>query len=517
MAVVPAASPGNRSSPAGAVTVMRTERIVRITVLRFIALRIAPAVAGVVLALAHDGWAEVPAADPDPAELVRGVRDGQNAIHLFDALHIRVQMTARTTPRWREHFKATTGKEAPAEVNGSGELAFDATRFRSRSNGDDEVLRLDVWDGQSRKEFWKKNQDAGIPYRLGTFSHGFLDLRCLYWLQVGSRQFWWSQLPGKIPRAQRPNDYVLVGQEEFHGEPCYRIDEAAENRRLYIGLKDKRLVGIVTLFAPAAGEQAAERSNEAYFRDYREAAPGFWVPGKMEADRFRRSKDETFLAIHGETTLVELDVNPTLSDDLFDIDIPTGAAVVDSRLGPGLEYKSQPEFSDAEWAAICAPWAKELEEARRDRVLRAVRVGQTAPDFPRGEWIGGSPMPLADLRGKVVILEFVDQECGACTNDVPALVELHRQRDELGIVVIAIHTAGASREAVERYVEQTGMEYPLLIDELDRKDGSGRLDDWFGVRSWPSSVVIDRQGDVAAGGRLSEVLFKARQLAKVRP
>ncbi|WP_405919834.1 NHL domain-containing thioredoxin family protein [Streptomyces longwoodensis] len=130
------------------------------------------------------------------------------------------------------------------------------------------------------------------------------------------------------------------------------------------------------------------------------------------------------------------------------------------------------------------------------RAPRRVRV--RAPELVgKGGWLntGGRPYTLADLRGRVVVLDFWTFCCINCLHVLDELRGLEeRHRDTL--VVVGVHSPkfvheaehGAVVDAVERY----GVAHPVLDDP--------ELATWkqYAVRAWPTLVVIDPEGYVVA-------------------
>ncbi len=129
-----------------------------------------------------------------------------------------------------------------------------------------------------------------------------------------------------------------------------------------------------------------------------------------------------------------------------------------------------------------------------------------APDFPPGaEWLNTDrPLQMSDLRGKVVLLDFWTFCCINCMHLLPDLKKLeHKYPDEL--VVVGVHSAkfpaervtGNLRQAVLRYE----IEHPVVNDP--------RMGMWrqYGVRAWPTVVLIDPQGKVI-GGHSGEGIYE---------
>ncbi|MFI0998529.1 NHL domain-containing thioredoxin family protein [Streptomyces galbus] len=137
-----------------------------------------------------------------------------------------------------------------------------------------------------------------------------------------------------------------------------------------------------------------------------------------------------------------------------------------------------------------------MSDSPARRAPRRVRV--RAPELVgRGGWLntGGRSYRLADLRGRVVVLDFWTFCCINCLHVIDELRELEeRHRDTL--VVVGVHSPkfvheadhGAVVDAVERY----GVAHPVLDDP--------ELATWkqYAVRAWPTLVVIDPEGYVVA-------------------
>jgi thiol-disulfide isomerase/thioredoxin len=121
-----------------------------------------------------------------------------------------------------------------------------------------------------------------------------------------------------------------------------------------------------------------------------------------------------------------------------------------------------------------------------------------APDFPAAlEWLNTAhPLSLADLRGKIVLLDFWTYCCINCMHIIPDLKKLEAKYAK-ELVVIGVHSAKFQneketaniREAVQRYE----IEHPVANDKdfLIWKS--------YGARAWPTLVLINPNGKVIGG------------------
>ncbi|MFE2420351.1 NHL domain-containing thioredoxin family protein [Streptomyces hokutonensis] len=115
----------------------------------------------------------------------------------------------------------------------------------------------------------------------------------------------------------------------------------------------------------------------------------------------------------------------------------------------------------------------------------------------KGGWLntGGKEYTLADLRGRIVILDFWTFCCINCLHVLDELRELEEKHRDT-VVIIGVHSPKfvheAEHQAVVDAVERYGVEHPVLDDP--------ELATWkqYAVRAWPTLVVIDPEGYVVA-------------------
>ncbi|WP_354700310.1 Thiol-disulfide oxidoreductase ResA [Paraconexibacter sp. AEG42_29] len=125
--------------------------------------------------------------------------------------------------------------------------------------------------------------------------------------------------------------------------------------------------------------------------------------------------------------------------------------------------------------------------------MDAARV--RAPELAgAGEWIGTDALSLADLRGKLVLLDFWTTGCVNCQHVAEELRALERRYAEV-LIVIGVHSPKFPHErdadVVRAAVARMRVEHPVLSDP------ALRLWDAYAVRAWPTLVLIDAAGRVA--------------------
>jgi thiol-disulfide isomerase/thioredoxin len=148
----------------------------------------------------------------------------------------------------------------------------------------------------------------------------------------------------------------------------------------------------------------------------------------------------------------------------------------------------------------------------------ALREDQRAPEFHDVvAWVNSQPLDLAKLKGKVVLLDFWGYWCGACVQySMPELLDLYEQRHDQGLVIIGVHvsrggTVVESAEKLEPKISEIrakfwkgrSLPFPValavgkqgLVHYLDKEPGIATD---YGVQTYPTAILIDRRGKVAA-------------------
>jgi thiol-disulfide isomerase/thioredoxin len=116
-----------------------------------------------------------------------------------------------------------------------------------------------------------------------------------------------------------------------------------------------------------------------------------------------------------------------------------------------------------------------------------------SPDLEGGsEWLNASgEITLKDLRGKVVLLDFWTYCCINCMHVLPDLKHLE-QKFNKQLVVVGVHSAKFENEKdsdnIRRAIVRYEIEHPVINDD--------QMTIWrkFGVRAWPTLVLIDPEG-----------------------
>jgi thiol-disulfide isomerase/thioredoxin len=112
-----------------------------------------------------------------------------------------------------------------------------------------------------------------------------------------------------------------------------------------------------------------------------------------------------------------------------------------------------------------------------------------------GTTVQGEPLDLADLRGKVVVLNVWWSLCGPCIKEMPMLVEAERELGTEDVAFVGINIRDLAAENAAAFERERGVDYPSLYDP--GSESLLRLGR-YAPRSMPATLVLDRKGRVAA-------------------
>jgi peroxiredoxin len=118
-------------------------------------------------------------------------------------------------------------------------------------------------------------------------------------------------------------------------------------------------------------------------------------------------------------------------------------------------------------------------------------VRATAADFSLAD-ANGEIVRLADLKGKVVLLDFWATWCAGCKVEIPWYVEFQKKYAAKGLTAIGVAMDEEGWDKVKPYLAEHPISYPVVIGNLDL------LQKKFGFApSLPITLLIDRSGKVA--------------------
>jgi peroxiredoxin len=125
---------------------------------------------------------------------------------------------------------------------------------------------------------------------------------------------------------------------------------------------------------------------------------------------------------------------------------------------------------------------------------KTVKNGAPAPAFSARTLDGRTVNFPGDFKGKVVALRFWADWCPYCGPEMRGIEPVYRRLKSRGLEVVALN-AGQGPEAVAKFLRDTPVSYPVLMDQSVVAVGL------YGVVGLPYTYLIDRDGIVR--GRIS--------------
>jgi thiol-disulfide isomerase/thioredoxin len=138
----------------------------------------------------------------------------------------------------------------------------------------------------------------------------------------------------------------------------------------------------------------------------------------------------------------------------------------------------------------------------------------TAPGLALKD-LDGQLVTMANLKGKVVVVNFWATWCPPCRREFPSMERLREKMSGKPVMILAVNE-GETVETIEQFVSTLDLQpaFPILLDS-----DSGAMAFWP-VRGLPTTYIIDKKGRMAyqaIGGREfdhPEIIKRISQLAR---
>ena len=163
----------------------------------------------------------------------------------------------------------------------------------------------------------------------------------------------------------------------------------------------------------------------------------------------------------------------------------------------GLLVLSGPAWADC---GFCGSGGKESAEPHGHT---HATVGEPAPDFALKN-LAGETHRLSDLKGKVVVLEWMNHECPVTNRchgndgEVEGVLAKFKGKPMVWLGIDSSHFAEAKAERIRKWAEENKIAYPILLD------APGTVGRTYDAKTTPHMFVIDQGGVLAYSGALDD-------------
>lgn len=231
--------------------------------------------------------------------------------------------------------------------------------------------------------------------------------------------------------------------------------------------------------------------------------------------------EQSYIYLLSGNTLL---LSTQLKDDRLVMQLPSGdykLSIVNSLAKPKVvDFTIKPDVPDLP-----------LDPIRLAPTLLTTMIGKPAPEL-RGiaEW-RGELFKLADLRGRVVILDFWGYWCGPCLASMPNLMKIYDAYSEKDVVIIAVHDGTVT--SIDQINKQTetakkniwgGRDLPFRIalagggptavEDTETKANGQAIAD-YGINSFPTTLLIDKQGNLVTRLNHSDLEDTTKRIDKL--
>lgn len=109
-------------------------------------------------------------------------------------------------------------------------------------------------------------------------------------------------------------------------------------------------------------------------------------------------------------------------------------------------------------------------------------------------WVNSKPLKIADLKGKVVLIDFWTYSCINCIHTLPYVKAWDEKYRDKGLVIIGVHTPEFAFEKelpnLQKAVQDFGIKYPVV------QDNDYATWQAYNNHYWPAKYIIDRDGNL---------------------
>lgn len=193
----------------------------------------------------------------------------------------------------------------------------------------------------------------------------------------------------------------------------------------------------------------------------------------------------------GHNTLQE--VATTLAETLRERPVPWAKP---KSSDAGSKAAREPAYPYLELATLVRYEHVESSLNNDDEQFRAAMARLEADDRKREhpeftlKDLSGKTWTFAELRGKVVLVNFWATWCPPCRKEIPDLETLYGRFGSKGLVVLGISDEEAAK--VEPFIREHKVSFPVLLDP------GRKVNEIFVVEGIPKSFVYDREGKLVA-------------------
>ncbi|MFJ5221261.1 TlpA family protein disulfide reductase [Streptomyces sp. NPDC088400] len=145
-------------------------------------------------------------------------------------------------------------------------------------------------------------------------------------------------------------------------------------------------------------------------------------------------------------------------------------------------------------------------------ISTVAKADRKAVNEVAGETLEGKKLDVADLKGKVVVLNVWGSWCPPCRAEAPHFAKVAKETEDKGVAFVGINTRDANKGPALAFEKDYGVRYPSLYDPTGKLIVHGFPKGSLNPQSIPSTIVLDRDGKIAARSLMALDETKLRKM-----